>query len=90
MSGFQVGRDEGLKSCECIEQFQKHGIELPTKTMMDADMTKMYPGFVYPAKKNGKKHDCIISFCPFCGRKLHEVTEETWAERIRIAKEVQG
>lgn len=82
-----------MKSCECIEFIANNGIELvgiEVKLMTsktDLDFSSTYALMV---KQHGKASNMAIKHCPFCGRELHEVTDETRAERKRIANEAKA
>ncbi len=82
-----------MKSCECIEFIANNGIELvgievklmTSKTDLDFSST-----YALKVKQHGKASNMAIKHCPFCGRELHEVTDETRAERKRIANEAKA
>ena len=75
-----------IPSCECIVQFERYGVEFKTGLTMRNDLSKIEMSYIFDAKKGNKKYSCIMSFCPFCGRGLHMVTDETWQDRLNQQK----
>lgn len=79
-----------MKSCECIETIEANDIEitgLEPKMMAKSGTLDFFMAYGLKAKKKRKPTWLKIEYCPFCGRELHEITDETRAERQRIAKE---
>lgn len=81
-----------MKSCECIEFVTDHGIELvgiEVKLMTSKTDLDFRPTYALKVRQGKKASNMAIKYCPFCGRELHEVTDETRSERQRIAKEAE-
>lgn len=82
-----------MKSCECIEFIVNNGIELvgiEVKLMTSKTDLDFSPTYALKVKQHGKASNMAIKHCPFCGRELHEVTDETREERKRIANEAKA
>ncbi len=78
-----------MKSCECIEFIENNGIEMigiEAKLMTEKGDLNFRPTWTLKVKQGKNKQNMPIKYCPFCGRDLHEVTDETRAERKKIAE----
>lgn len=83
---------KGVKSCECIEELEKQGWEFDYQQMGETkgNSITFWQQVAFPVHKGKKKELQPMQNCPFCGRPLHEITPETWAERLKEEKEKRG